>query len=395
MTKIITFSDGFTTNTTPTITQEIEVDTLILPNQTQDEILSVDGSGEVVSTGLDYNVINERPGPNYCINGNFDFWQRGASSASNGYQTADRFHTYSSGSSHVVSYQDTAGTEAFQAKYFHRVVVTSVAGASNYSYTGHRIEDVRTFSNEPVTVSLWAKADSSKNIAVEIRQNYGTGGSPSSTNTTHVETLALTSSWQQFTFTFDALDVATKTIGTAEDSYFNLRIFYDAGSTYNSNTNSLGQQSGTFDIAQIKIEKGSVATPFCLSGITLAGELVNCQRYYEKSYAHGSPPGTSTATGAESVTARATSSTSAEYVLIPYKVQKYGFATPTVTVYPRDGGAAGDIQVNATGAGSGEVTAAVASYNRGFRISTTSASGLTTGDAVLFYFHWASDNEIV
>lgn len=394
MTRIITFSDGFTTNTTPTITQEIEVDTLILPNQTQDEILSVNGSGEVVSTGLDYNVINERPGPNYCINGNFDFWQRGTSSSANGFKTADRFHTNSSGSSHVVSYQDTDGTEAFQAKYFHRVVVTSVAGASNYSHTGHRIEDVRTFSNEPVTVSLWAKADSSKNIAAEIRQYYGTGGSPSSTDTTHVETLALTSSWQKFTFTFDALDVSTKTIGTAEDSFFNLRLFYDAGSTYNSNTNSLGQQSGTFDIAQIKIEKGSVATPFCLSGVTLAGELSNCQRYYQKSYSVSVTPGTSTATNGHRVCARAWSATAAGDVTVPYRVPMYSYATPTVTIYPRDGASSGNLQFNSESAGTNEVAATVNSYTNGFVISTSAASGLTAGDSVFFFFHWTADNEM-
>ena len=55
-------------------------------------------------------------------------------------------------------------------------------------------------------------------------------------------------------------------------------MFFDAGSNYNSRTDSLGQQSGTFDIAQVQLEEGSVATPFEVRPI--GTELALCQRYY-------------------------------------------------------------------------------------------------------------------
>jgi hypothetical protein len=57
-----------------------------------------------------------------------------------------------------------------------------------------------------------------------------------------------------------------------------LNIWFDAGSDYNSRTDSLGQQSGTFDIAQVQVEPGAVATAFERRPIGM--ELALCQRYF-------------------------------------------------------------------------------------------------------------------
>jgi hypothetical protein len=58
-----------------------------------------------------------------------------------------------------------------------------------------------------------------------------------------------------------------------------LNIWLDAGSAFNARTNSLGQQSGTFDIAQVQVEPGPVDTPF--ERRPIGTELALCQRYYE------------------------------------------------------------------------------------------------------------------
>ena len=57
-------------------------------------------------------------------------------------------------------------------------------------------------------------------------------------------------------------------------------IWFDAGSSFNARTDSLGQQSGTFDIAQVQIEPGPVATPF--EQRPIGTELQLCKRYYNK-----------------------------------------------------------------------------------------------------------------
>lgn len=41
-----------------------------------------------------------------------------------------------------------------------------------------------------------------------------------------------------------------------------VNFWFDAGSNYASRVANLGQQSGTFDIACVQLEEGSVATPF-------------------------------------------------------------------------------------------------------------------------------------
>lgn len=114
---------------------------------------------------------------NKIINGNFDIWQRGTSGTS-GY-VADRWTTLLSGSTAAISRQSfTLGQTDVPGEpdYFHRTVVTSSAGTSNYAITYQKIESVKTLAGQTATLSFWAKADASKNMAVEFYQNFGTGG---------------------------------------------------------------------------------------------------------------------------------------------------------------------------------------------------------------------------
>jgi len=218
---------------------------------------------------------------NKIINGNFDFWQRGTSGSS-GY-VADRWTTILTGSTAAISRQSfTLGQTDVpdEPDYFHRTVVTSSAGAGNFAVTGQFIESVKTLAGQTATLSFWAKADASKNMAVEFVQWFGTGGSPSTQVTAiGVTTTALTTSWQKFTVTVNVPSISGKTLGTNNDDAFRVFFWLDAGSTFDSRTNTLGQQSGTFDIAQVQLEAGDVATPF--EHRSIGQELALCQRYYE------------------------------------------------------------------------------------------------------------------
>jgi hypothetical protein len=73
--------------------------------------------------------------------------------------------------------------------------------------------------------------------------------------------------------------ISGKTLGTNNDHFVSLAIWFDAGSDFNSRTDSLGQQSGTFEIAQVQLEPGAVATPF--ERRPIGTELALCQRYYQ------------------------------------------------------------------------------------------------------------------
>jgi hypothetical protein len=75
-----------------------------------------------------------------------------------------------------------------------------------------------------------------------------------------------------------------KTVGTDGDDNLVVRFWLGAGSDFDSVTNTLGNQFGDVDLAQVKLEEGSVATDFVARPIQQ--ELALCQRYYQDS---GSP----------------------------------------------------------------------------------------------------------
>lgn len=223
---------------------------------------------------------------NYLINGNFDIWQRGTSQTTTGYGSDDRWKNSQVGSTKTASRQSfTVGQTDVpnNPTYYARTVVTSVAGASNFVAKIQPIEDVTKLSGETVTLSFWAKADASKNIAIEFRQWFGSGGS-SSVSGIGSQKIALTTSWAKQEVTVSIPSISGKTIGT--DSSLQLYIWFEAGSTYDSRTDSLGQQSGTFDISQIKLEKGSTATDFIPK--SYGEEFIDCKRYYRLYKATGS-----------------------------------------------------------------------------------------------------------
>jgi hypothetical protein len=162
-----------------------------------------------------------------------------------------------------------------------RNTVSSVAGAGNYAVLMQYIENVSVLAGKTVTVSFWAKADAAKNITSEFVQNFGTGGSPSaSVDSIGVTTFALTSTWKKFTTTVTIPSITGKTKGTAANDRIELVFWFDSGATNADRNNALGQQSGTFDIAQVQIEEGVTATNFEYRPYGI--ELSLCQRYYSE-----------------------------------------------------------------------------------------------------------------
>lgn len=198
---------------------------------------------------IDNTAINK----NYLINGGFDIWQRGASQTEFGYGSDDRWLNENIGSTKVHSRQEFAPGQADvpdNLKYFSKTIVTSVSGIANRCNKRQRIEDVRTLAGKTATLSFWAKADASKNIAIEFIQVFGSGGSVVVTGIGS-QKVTLTTDWQRFIITVNIPSISGKTIG--DDSYLAVNFWYDAGTFEDDRTDGLGQQSGTFDIAQVKL----------------------------------------------------------------------------------------------------------------------------------------------
>jgi hypothetical protein len=219
--------------------------------------------GDAIDTSL-WNVGYGQAGKNKIINGAFNVWQRGTSFSGNGY-TADRWTCNFSGATGTVSQQTftpgTAPVAGYESQFFLRFATTV---ADDSSRIEQKIENVRTFAGQTVTVSLWAKADSARTITVTPYQNFGSGGS-ADVNVTS-QTISVTTAWTRFTKTFAIPSVSGKTIGTG--SFLSLEILHAPNATF------------TLDLWGVQVEAGSVATAFQTATGTIQGELAACQRYY-------------------------------------------------------------------------------------------------------------------
>jgi len=228
--------------------------------------------GSAVDTSL-WNVGFGQAGKNKIINGNFGVWQRGTSgtlSGSTALYVADRFYTQADGSGGTITVSQqafTAGTApvaGYEGSFFHRVACSVARTGTTFAGIYHKVEDVRTFAGQQVTLSFWAKADTSRTVTGNIEQNFGSGGSSSVFASGY--SFAVTSSWTRFSYTVTLGGMTGKTIGTS--SFLNCYIDLPKNTT------------STIDIWGVQLEYGSVATPFQTATGTIQGELAACQRYY-------------------------------------------------------------------------------------------------------------------
>jgi hypothetical protein len=230
-------------------------------------------------------------GKNKIINGDFSINQRNATSF-NAISTFtylfDRWATLANDGTTTCSVQAfTAGTApvaGYEGTNFARYVTSGQTSTSAYSLFIQRMEDVRTYANQTVTVSFWAKAASgTPKIATELAQNFGSGGS--SVVQTYAGQSTLTTSWARYSVTVAVPSISGKTLGAG--SNLELTFWVSSGSDFNARNGSLGIQSNTFDIWGVQVEAGSVATAFQTATGTIQGELAACQRYYWRQSASG------------------------------------------------------------------------------------------------------------
>ena len=229
--------------------------------------------GDAIDTSL-WNVGFGQAGKNKIINGDFGVWQRGTSfsNPANEAYLADRFNIVfdGSGSTRTVSQQTftpgTAPVAGYESQYFIRMAQTVAGTGGSYVGYNQRIEDVRTFAGQTITLSFWAKADATRTILPNLQQNFGSGGSTTVNITSGFTSTNLTTSWARYTFTVSVPSISGKTVGTS--SFLQLYFGFAANTVQ------------TIDIWGVQLEYGSKATPFETATGTIQGELAACQRYF-------------------------------------------------------------------------------------------------------------------
>jgi hypothetical protein len=227
---------------------------------------------------------------NFIINSAFDINQRNYSSgAVDLAYTVDRWRWLAFDgtiTNSLESFTPGSGPASdIEARRFLRTTSSGQTAADAELRWEQSIEDVTLLAGKTLTVSFYAKvASGTPSVAVNLTQNFGTGGSPSSAVlNAAVQKIVLTGStaWTRYSATVTMPSITGKTLGTSPNTSFSsLSLWFSAGSDENFRTDSLGIQSNTFDIWGVQVEAGSVATPFRRNANSLQGELAACQRYF-------------------------------------------------------------------------------------------------------------------
>jgi hypothetical protein len=268
-------------------------------------------------------------GKNKIINGNFNINQRAFTSVTtNATYTYDRWRLQQGGSDGTTTITPqtftpgAAPVSGYESVNFLRIATTGQTDVNTLSIVNQPIEDVRIFAGQTVSVSFYAKAASgTPKVAINVEQNFGTGGSASVSN--YAGQVTLTTSWARYSVSIAMPSISGKTIGA--NSRLNLQLWTSAGSTYNSLTGSLGIQTATIDFWGVQLEAGSVATPFQTASGSVQGELALCQRYYYDPLANNATANLSV------VTAYSANSTTLAYGNLPLPVTMRTAPTLTVT----------------------------------------------------------------
>lgn len=274
------------------------LDPVVTITDTDEYVVRQGAEDKRVSHELLASTIIDNSGKNFwrenlIVDGKFDFWLEGTSQTSFGYGSDTMWSNEQTGSTKV----HTQGTLATgvdlpsidnpTTKYFSRTTVTSVAAAGNSCLKVQNMEDVATLSGKTVSLSFYAKADGNKDIAVDLIQHFGTGGSPSATVTgIGTQKVTLNAGWSRYEVQISIPTIVGKVRGSDNNDYLGLYFWFDAGSDFDVRTDSLGQQSGVFDLTCIQLEDSLESTPFQeLSLSFVSSQIDRFYREYNTIYA--------------------------------------------------------------------------------------------------------------
>lgn len=286
---------------------------------------------------------------NRIINGDFSVNQRVfSSSTTNGTYGFDRWLQVNGGGTVTYSAQTfTVGNPITgqEPRNFARMVTSGQSAAGDLAILCQKIESVRTLAGQTATISFWARASSgTPKVAVELFQQFGTGGSPSGSVGNYAGQVTLSTSWARYQVSVTVASISGKTIGTNNNDALELNLWTSAGSTYNSRTGSLGIQNNTIEFWGVKVESGAVATPFVPrpQGI----ELALCQRFYQKTYLIGTAPGASITNAIGSVGLTASDYQTSIYSMTTYTFPLTMRAAPTLAYFDLAGNASRTSSIN-------------------------------------------------
>lgn len=155
-----------------------------------------------------------------------------------------------------------AGVPEWITNYVTNATTSNPTGVARYVALEQYISDVRLLSNTTVVVSFYAKAASgTPKVGVNLTQYFGTGGSPSADVVQNGQAVTITTSWARYSVTFTLPTIVGKTLGSNGNSATIVRLWYSAGTNFNTPSGSIGLQTATIDVTGVQVER-SYLTPF-------------------------------------------------------------------------------------------------------------------------------------
>jgi hypothetical protein len=233
----------------------------------------------LASLGNDFAQLTYDQPRNGVINGSFEIWQRGTSglafgtSAANGFM-ADRWQAFRTGFAAGATGSQTAGTA--QTRYALRL--TRTAGNTSLA-TMNCLQNIETanaevYAGQQVTFSLWARRGADYAGTTNLRILSGTGidqnvigvGGFTGQATVVSSSRTITTTWQRFSVTGTVASTATELAVQLQ---------------YTPTTATAGANDW-IEFTGAQLEIGAVPSTFQMNGGSVAAELANCQRYYQR-----------------------------------------------------------------------------------------------------------------
>lgn len=329
------------------------------------------------------------PGRNYAQNAEFRFWQRqDPTTLTNRQDDAfgpDRMYLLNSGGAvnmqcARVSSSDTTYNTLYAGQFRQGDATPRQFGVAQML----EANDVIGLRGKTVTFSFVAKTDSTEITALRCGVVEWTGTADSVTSD-------IVSSWAATpTLIANAAFINTPADLTVSSSFAQFSVTVTLGTTFNNLlwfiwTPNTEAQNDDFYLKQVQLVNGSFAMDWNTIAQTYPADLLQCQRFYEKSY--NVDVNLNTVTNAGIFESRWTTSSNP---IFPVKFGVTKFRTPTCTAYNPNDGSANEWYEAGPGTNAAKATT---QSQAGMAACSFSVATLTTTTDIV-RGHWSAEAEM-
>jgi len=341
---------------------------------------------------------------NRIINGAMVIDQRSAGASTTvpvgGYFSCDRWQELSDASSKYSVQQSSTATTGFSNSLLFTSLSAYTVDSGETFAVRHNIEGFNTAdlmwgtaNAQTITLSFWVRSS--------LTGTFGGAVKNSAQDRSYPFTYTINSA---NTFEYKTVTIAGDTTGTwiGATNGIGIRVVFGlgvgstvsgtagawAGSNFNSATGAtsvVGTNGATFYITGVQFEVGTQATSFEYR--QYGQEFALCQRYFEKSYAPATVPGTDTING---VTQFAGSTNGSGDILMDLRFAVVKRAAPTMTFY-RNNGTLGSWNVGRNGADSTPTPNSASIVESGGRLFCVAGANWVVA---VMLGHWTASSEL-